>query len=432
MRQLSKIAMLVVAAALATVRKFFSRKRPVAEASRSEDASIKSGANTPTRHGDGGKTDLKHKFWTTAGYFAAFMAVMTLAGFLGAASGIIPIKASSGHWAITRWFLQFSKQRSVATHTLGMESPILDEPGLVLKGAGAYEMNCRACHGSPAVPEPRIAQHMTPRPPYLPSTIRNWEPVELFYIVKHGIKFTGMPAWPARGRDDEVWAMVAFLQRFPSLKDEEYHRLVHGEAALSGEALSIGGWERPEPRSVTTNCARCHGVDGLGRGLGAFPSLAGQQVAYLNLSMQAYAKGERHSGIMGPIAAGFSVGEMEELARYYSALPKRPSVLMPEAASSIERGKVIAQQGIPSQRIPACVACHGPSDIPRNPIYPTLAGQYADYLVLQLELFKNESRGGTANAHLMRVVAPRLTSEQMRDVALYYSSVESTYDLPLP
>lgn len=433
MRQLSKKATLVVAAALATVRKLFSRKRPVAETSFSEDASIGSGATTPTRYGDGGKTDLKHKFWTTAKYFAAFMAVMTLAGLLGAASGIIPIKASSGHWAITRWFLQFSKQRSVATHTLGMESPILDEPGLVLKGAGAYEMNCRACHGSPAVPNPRVAQHMTPRPPYLPSTVGNWESEELFYIVKHGIKFTGMPAWPARGRDDEVWAMVAFLQRFPSLKDEEYRRLVHGDALVSREAISIGGSESPEPRAVTMNCARCHGVDGLGRGLGAFPSLAGQQVAYLNMSMQAYAKGERHSGIMGPIAAGFSGDEMEEIARFYSALPKRPSVLtMPEAASAIERGKVIAQQGIPSQRVPACVACHGPSDIPRNPIYPTLAGQYADYLVLQLELFKNENRGGTANAHLMRVVAPRLTSEQMRDVALYYASLESTHDLPLP
>jgi cytochrome c553/cytochrome c5 len=422
MRQLARIVMLTVAAALAAARRLFSGKRSLAQISKAEDA-----------HNDGSETGLKHKFWTTARYFAAFMAVMTLGGFLGAASGIIPIKASSGHWAITQWFLQFSKQRSVATHTLGMESPGLDEPGLVLKGAGAYEMNCRACHGSPAAPYPRVAQHMTPRPPYLPSTIGNWEAEELFYIVKHGVKFTGMPAWPSRQRDDEVWAMVAFLQRFPNLKDEEYRRLVHGEVAVSGEAMSVGGLERPEPRAVTTNCARCHGLDGLGRGLGAFPALAGQQVRYLDLSMQAYAKGERHSGIMGPIAAGLSLGEMGELARYYSGLAKRSSSLtMPESASAIDRGRLIAQEGIPSQRVPACVACHGPGDIPRNPIYPTLAGQYADYLVLQLELFKNENRGGTAHAHLMRLVAPRLTPEQIRDVALYYASLESTSYLPPP
>lgn len=416
MRQLLKIAMLIVAAVLASLRKPFLGKRSQAESSVSESAPNESG-----------ETSLKHKFWTTAKYFAGFMAVMTLGGFLGAASGIIPIKASSGHWAITSWFLQFSKHRSVATHTLGMESPPLDESGLLLKGAGTYEINCRACHGSPSVPYPRIAQQMTPRPPYLPSTIGNWEAEELFYIVKHGIKFTGMPAWPARQRDDEVWAMVAFLQKFSSLRDDEYRRLVNGELTVSGEAVSIDGLERPEPRAVITNCARCHGLDGLGRGLGAFPNLAGQQLAYLNLSMQAYAKGERHSGIMGPIAAGLSIDEMWELARYYSGLSKRSSSpTAPEAASSIERGRVIAQEGIPSQRVPACVACHGPSDIPRNPIYPALDGQYSDYLMLQLELFKNENRGGTAHAHLMRVVATHLTHEQMRDIALYYASLTSS------
>jgi cytochrome c553 len=414
MRQLLKIVILTMAAALATIRRFLSGERSLVKISVPEDA-----------HSEGGQTGLKHKLWTTARYFAAFMVLMTLGGFLGAASGIIPIKASSGHWAITRWFLQFSKQRSVATHTLGMESKPLDDPSLVLKGAGTYEINCRACHGSPSVPHPRVAQYMTPQPPYLPSTINNWEAEELFYIVKHGIKFTGMPAWPSRYRDDEVWAMVAFLQRFPGLKDEEYRRLVNGELAVSGEAVSIselGGPERP-PGAVTMNCARCHGVDGLGRGSGAFPSLAGQQARYLDHSLQAYAKGERHSGIMEPIAAGLSIAEMQELARYYSGLPKplSSSQKIPEMAATTERGRLIAEQGIPAQRVPACVACHGPSDITRNPVYPTLAGQYVDYLVLQLELFKNENRGGTAHAHLMRTVATRLTPEQIQAVALYYA-----------
>ena len=414
MRRLLKIAILTVAAALATMRRFLSGKRSLGKNSVPEDA-----------NDEDGQTDLKHKLLTTAKYFAAFMVLMTLGGFLGAASGIIPIKASSGHWAITRWFLQFSKERSVATHTLGLEAPSLNDPALVLKGAGTYETNCRACHGTPSVPYPMVAQRMTPQPPHLPLTIGNWEAEELFYIVKHGIKFTGMPAWPSRHRDDEVWAMVAFLQRFPSLKDEEYRRLVNGDVAIPGAAMSINALERPEPRAVTTSCARCHGVDGLGRGSGAFPLLAGQQARYLDLSLQAYAKGERHSGIMGPIAAGLSIDEIGELARYYSGLPKRPSPqTQPEAASAIEQGRVIAQQGIPSQRVPACVACHGPSDITRNPIYPTLAGQYVDYLVLQLELFKNENRGGTAHAHLMRTVAPRLTAEQIRAVALYYAAAD--------
>lgn len=63
-----------------------------------------------------------------------------------------------------------------------------------------------------------------------------------------------------------------------------------------------------------------------------------------------------------------------------------------------------------------------------TPVYPVLAGQYADYLILQLELFKKEHRGASAYVHLMRPVATRLTPEQMRDVALYYESPTSTLD----
>jgi cytochrome c553 len=354
------------------------------------------------------------------------LAVLGLGGLLVAASGIIPIKASSGHWAVTRWFLNFSKERSVSTHTLGLEVPPLDEPGLVLKGAGHYETGCRPCHGNPAVPQPRVAWKMTPSPPYLPPRIPKWEPDELFYIVKHGIKFTGMPAWPALGRDDEVWAMVAFLRRFPELDEEEYRRLAQGDAAPSGAVAPLPDIMGPESvvRAIATSCARCHGVDGLGRGLGAFPKLAGQRPAYLFASLQAFARGERHSGIMQPIAAGLSEGEMRELARYYGGL-QEPSQSRPhqDAALAIERGKAIAERGVPSQRVPSCIDCHGPGATRRNPLYPELAGQYAEYLLLQLGLFKKKHRGGTDYAHLMRQVAAGLTPEQMRDVALYYSSL---------
>lgn len=257
---------------------------------------------------------LKQWLWRTAKYFALFVTLMTIGGFLVAASGVIPIRASSGHWAITRWLLQFSKQRSVATYTLGMEVPSLDEPSLVLKGAGAYESNCRACHGSPSLRNPRVAQAMTPRPPYLPHTVPQWDADELFYIVKHGIKFTGMPAWPAQQRDDEVWAMVAFLLKFPALNPEEYTRLISAETTLRNESatenLSLG---KPTPRAVILNCARCHGADGLGRGVGAFPKLAGQNPDYMYRSLQAYARGERHSGVMEPVVAGLSDEEMRDL-----------------------------------------------------------------------------------------------------------------------
>ncbi len=85
-------------------------------------------------------------------YTAVILGGLAIGGFLIAASGIVPIKASSGHWAITDWFLHFAMRRSIATQSLGIESPALDGPGLVLKGAGhtrRVALLAAAAHNAP-------------------------------------------------------------------------------------------------------------------------------------------------------------------------------------------------------------------------------------------------------------------------------------------
>jgi cytochrome c553 len=258
---------------------------------------------------------------------AALLAFAGLAGAFAAVSGVIPITSSSGHFAVTEWLLVFTKKRSIATHTWGKESPPLDDPALVLKGAGHFEAGCRPCHGAPDLPRlPRVPRAMLPPPPNLSVVARHYAPEELFYIVKHGIKFTGMPAWPSQVRDDEVGALVAFLVELPDLDAAGYRHLVHGEprapasarersareAASSASGAAQGtnpsatstaaslaadasaaeplgvliGAERA-PRAVVASCGRCHGMDGLGRGNSAFPALAGQREQYLVASLEA-------------------------------------------------------------------------------------------------------------------------------------------------
>jgi cytochrome c553 len=346
---------------------------------------------------------------------AAVAASVVLVVGLVVVSGVVPIAASSGHWRVTAAVLHFAMRRSVALHSLGQEVPALDDPWLAQKGAAHYDAACRDCHGSPGHPQPVIARSMTPAPPDLAKTVREWDAAELFYIVKHGVKFTGMPAWPARERDDEVWAMVAFLQRLPGLDAQDYRRLV-SEDAPSGT--------RDVVPAAASACARCHGPDGRGRGSPAFPVLAGQRPEYLQAALQAYARGERHSGFMGPVAGGLDEEEMRELAVHYGGLPRRPVPRSPlSSAEATARGEEIARSGIPGQRVPACAPCHGPGDTPRHPFYPILAGQYSEYLVLQLELLRQDRRGGSPYARLMRPVVSRMTRQQMREVALYYESL---------
>jgi cytochrome c553 len=346
-------------------------------------------------------------------------------GIVIVVSGIVPIKASSGHWPITEWFLHFAMRRSVATHALGLEAPSLEEPWIVLKGAAHYEIGCRPCHGSPDLPDARIARWMTPQAPYLPSRISDWTPQELFYIVKHGVKFTGMPAWPSAARDDEVWASVAFLLTLPDLDGARYRQLVDGEEAIrrDGAVLERLSGREPVPSPVITSCGRCHGIRGRGRDVGAFPRLAGQRPMYLRLALEAFARGDRHSGIMGPIAAGLDDDAIRAIAAYYGSLDQPEPAPAQPREDIRELGEAIALRGIPAQRVPSCADCHGPTRTVRNPAYPVLAGQYVEYLALQLELFAAERRGGSPYARLMRKVVAGLTPEQMQAVAQYYASL---------
>lgn len=338
-------------------------------------------------------------------------------------SGLVPINASSRHWPITEWLLKTAMKRSVSTHSLEVKAPPLADPDLVLKGAAHFEIGCRSCHGSPGFPQPRIAHMMTPAPSDLMQRAGTWKDEELFYVIKHGVKFTGMPAWPAAERDDEVWAMVAFLRRLPKLNEEEYRKLANGEPKQAS-AMEILESADQLPQATLQSCARCHGESGIGRGSGAFPNLAGQRRDYLKNALEAYGNGNRHSGIMQPIAAALDARTIADLSNYYSRLPAGKSTPDKERdVSAIERGKAIAQHGIPSQRLPSCVDCHSPEGGRHNPAYPDLSGQPADYLVLQLELFKTNRRGGSAYTHIMNAVASRLKPEQMRDVALYFESL---------
>jgi cytochrome c553 len=358
---------------------------------------------------------------------AVLLAVVAAGAALVVASGIVPVKASSGHWPVTAWLLHFAMKRSVATHTLGGEPLDLDDEALVVKGAGHYHTGCLPCHGSPGRAYfPSVMRGATPPPPPLAPRIPEWEPDELFYVVKHGVKFTGMPAFPSQRRDDEVRAVVAFLLELPGLDADAYERLAHGDAPPRGiaEAPPDPFGTDPALRALVAGCARCHGADGGGRGRGAFPRLAGQPRAYLRNALDAYARGERHSGIMQPVAAALEPEDRRRLAEHYAGLPAAghgdAAAVEPEA---VARGEELATMGVPERGVPSCADCHGPGGPARNPAYPRLAGQHPRYLALQLELFRRGERGGSAYAHLMEHVVARLRPEEMRDVAAYYGSL---------
>lgn len=265
----------------------------------------------------------------------AGLAVLGLMGALLVGwSGLVSIAASSGHWTVTRWFLGWTMENAVETQSMLVAKPEeidLDDPMLVLRAAGHYATGCAPCHGAPGVPQSPVVEEMVPSPPRLEAKVAEWSDEELFWIVRNGIKYSGMPAWPAQDREDEVWAQVAFLRALPEMSRAEYAELALG-GGVADDELEAGGETVPALDGVLdnalTDCARCHGRDGLGRGegetSGTFPMIAGQPAPYLYATLLAFARGFRESGFMEPPATRYEPEVLAELARYYAALPAMP------------------------------------------------------------------------------------------------------------
>lgn len=387
--------------------------------------------------------------WPRGLYSAALvLAVVGIVALAGVAAGMAPVNASAGHWPVTRVLLHWAMERATRVRAHHVTTPdgkgaadrLDSADARARRGAGQYATGCLACHGGPGHPRSEVVLHMTPEPPWLPETLDNWNRRELFHIVRHGVKYTAMPAWPSDRRDDEVWAMVEFLQRMPDMAPETFARLtaagVHPLqpqpldelSAPAGPSTAITAVDEapPLPAGTLAGCARCHGRDGRGDPNGAFPRLDGQGEAYLLATLRAFARGDRHSGIMEPAVRGLDDDQLRALARHYATRrppsPARPAPVPDTTA--VARGRQLAHEGDPRRRIPACVQCHGPGSDTRNPLYPRLAGQYPAYLARQLELFQSHSRGGAGNQHLMQLAAHSLQPGDIHDLALYYGSIE--------
>jgi cytochrome c553 len=343
----------------------------------------------------------------------ATLAVLGVVAFLVAASGVYNVAASRPHFEITRVLLQFGLARSVATHSWleSSTTPDLEDPDLIRLGAGHFVRGCAFCHGAPGEPRNHAVNFMQPVPPELSLAADEWSDEKLFWIVKHGLKYTGMPGWPALDRADEIWAMVAFLRRLPDMKSEMYRELAIGAA-------------RPLDNERTAECTRCHGGESTSPTSALTPRLAGQSEEYLRAALEDYATSRRPSGIMELVAVPLAPHARRELAAFFASLPPQAGAKGLEPAR-VEQGRRIATEGTPDRAIPACLSCHSGRAAPN---FPFLSGQPARYLEQQLRLFKQGLRAETSQGAIMTVIAKRLDDEQIADLAAYFSARDPAED----
>jgi cytochrome c553 len=166
-------------------------------------------------------------------------------------------------------------------------------------------------------------------------------------------------------------------------------------------------------------CARCHGFDGASDGSGAFPALVGQPAHYLAKQLNQFAAGTRQNAIMESVAKGLTPDEIESVAEYYASV--RASAIPPRTVSSelVERGAQVALVGDRDAHVQACVSCHGPNGAGEPPTVPYLAGQYKQYIKVQIQMFKK----GYRKSIQMTNVAHDLTDKDIEAVAAYFDQL---------
>jgi hypothetical protein len=164
----------------------------------------------------------------------AFIAVFALLAVVFTAmtfyflTGGYNVAATSPHWAVTVKVLRAVSDRSIQWQSRGIGVPgTFNDPKLSQIGFNHYHAMCRLCHGAPGYEPSEFARGLYPSPPNLTSgRIQQWSDSQLYWIVKNGVKMTGMPAFGVTHDKEEMWGIVAFLRRLPKLTPVEYRRLV--------------------------------------------------------------------------------------------------------------------------------------------------------------------------------------------------------------
>lgn len=139
-------------------------------------------------------------------------------------SGAYNIGADDPHWSATHAAIETLRERSIEARLDDIQPPNLDDPRRIQRGTLSYSAMCTGCHLSPGVDDTEIRPGLYPMPPNL-SKEETHDPRRSFWVIKHGIKLTAMPAWGKTHTDGQIWDMVAFLQKLPGMTPAQYEQL---------------------------------------------------------------------------------------------------------------------------------------------------------------------------------------------------------------
>ena len=201
-------------------------------------------------------------------------------------SGIYNVAASRPHTAFVYHLLLQTMRHSIKRHATTINAPELLDAARAERGLPLYKTHCVKCHGAPGIAPDAEAFGIYPPPPNLVDVIRTWPVAEVFWTIRYGIKMTAMPAWHYRLSDEEIWNIVAFMQRLPDYSPADYRALAERQtppaAERSQQSAAVppvahvpdaDAGRRAIDKYLCVTCHRIPGVTGADKEVG--PSLHG-------------------------------------------------------------------------------------------------------------------------------------------------------------
>lgn len=161
--------------------------------------------------------------------------VLACSGALFIWTGAYNIAAAEPHTALVQWLLATVRDRSIAARAPSLEVPDLNDAPRIEAGLRSYHEMCMPCHSAPGRQPTTIQQGLNPQPPKLDSErVQKRRDEELYWIIKNGIRMTGMPDFGKTHKDEALWSIIAFVRQMPRLHGKDYDAMIE-VAGLSDE-----------------------------------------------------------------------------------------------------------------------------------------------------------------------------------------------------
>lgn len=169
--------------------------------------------------------DLRRHLPSTAFVLLVFLLIAALAAIF-IFEGVYNIGADAPHSKIVFDALEQLRDHSIARHARGIAVPgDLNSAKRIEAGAGLYQEMCTGCHLGPGLERTEISQGLYPSAPEL-ARGDDLSPAEQFWVIKHGVKLSAMPAWGKTHSDDLIWDMVAFVRQMPKMNADQYQAIL--------------------------------------------------------------------------------------------------------------------------------------------------------------------------------------------------------------